>query len=63
MARKRRKARKVKKATEATVTHEGKLTNQVLRQKLRRGKGPVLNLGAALSRKARDSQEIRRGLR
>jgi hypothetical protein len=68
MAAKRKQATgraKVQVKSEATAETrgEGRLTKQVLRQRLRRGKGPLISLGAGLSSKSRDPEEIKRGLR
>lgn len=51
------------KAEGGRLKGEGKLTDKMLQQKLQRGKGPLLNLGAALSNKGRDPEAIRRGVR
>ena len=52
-----------KGANEAQLKGEGRLTKQLLRQKLQRGKGPLVNIGAGLSLASRDPEEIRRGVR
>jgi hypothetical protein len=52
-----------RKAAEVTLRGEGKLTKRLLREKLRRGKGPLLNLGAGLSSKRRDPDAMRQGVR
>ena len=52
-----------RKADGGQLKGEGKLTDKLLHQKLQRGKGPLMNLGHALSNKGRDPDEIRRGVR
>ncbi len=42
---------------------EGRLTKRVLRQKLRRGKGPVTNIAAGFTTAGRDLEPLRRGVR
>ena len=51
------------KAGGGRLKGEGRLTDKLLSQKLQRGKGPLLNLGALLSNKGWDPQDIRQGLR
>ncbi len=51
------------KVPEEQFKGEGRLTTKLLRQKLQRGKGPLVRLGSGLSKQARESQDIRQGLR
>ena len=51
------------KTEEGQLRGEGRLTDKLLRQKLQRGKGPLVNLGAVWSSKGRDPQDFRQGLR
>ena len=51
------------KADGGRLKGEGRLSDKMLRQKLQRGRGPVLNLVATLSSKGRDPEAIRQGVR
>ena len=48
---------------EKRLKGEGKLSDKLLNQKLQRGKGPLVNLGAMFTHKDRDPEAIRRGVR